>query len=159
MKRFPLLILLAGVVLAQTPAAHQVYVMPMAGGLDQHLADWLTREHVMRVVTDAKAADVVLTDRLGEAFEQKLAQLKPEMEKPVEKTPADKKTEIAGAGVGGHVSFRSTAARGTLFLVDVKTRVVLWSDHQKPRGTSDKQINHQAERAVKNLQGLFSGVK
>lgn len=146
--------------LAQTPAAHQVYVMPMAGGLDQHLADWLTREHVMQVVTDAKAADVVLTDRLGEAFEQKLAQLKPEMEKPVaEKTSADKKTESAGAGGGGHVSFRSTAARGTLFLVDVKTRAVLWSDHQKPRGTSDKQINRQAERAVKNLQRLFSGVK
>ena len=143
MKRFPLLVLLAGVVLAQTPAAHQVYVMPMAGGLDQHLADWLTREHVMRVVTDAKAADVVLTDRLGEAFEQKLAQLKPETEKPV----ADKTS-----GGGGHVSFRSTAARGTLFLVDVKTRVVLWSDHQKPRGTSDKQISRQAERAVKNLQ-------
>lgn len=130
--------------------------MPMAGGLDQHVADWLTREHVMQVVTDVKTADLVLTDRLGEAFEQKLAQLKPEPEKTAADTGTTDKTDKKTAGAGaGRISFRSTAARGTLFLVDVKTRVVLWSDHEKMRGSSDKDLDRQAERAVKSLHSTF----
>ena len=152
MKRFPLLVLLAASAFGQSGATRQVYVMPMAGGLDQHVADWLTREHVMQVVTDAKTADLVLTDRLGEAFEQKLVQLKPEPEKTAADTGTDKKTAGAGAA---RISFRSTAARGTLFLVDVKTRVVLWSDHEKMRGSSDKDLDRQAERAVKSLHSSF----
>ena len=157
MKRFPLLVLLAVSAFGQTGPGHQVYVMPMAGGLDQHVADWLTRGHVMQVVTDAKAADVVLTDRLGEAFEQKLAQLKPEADKGAEAATADKDKKTGGAGAGqARGSFRSTAVRGTLFLVDVKSRAVLWSDHQKMRGSSDKDLNRQAERAVKSLQATFT---
>ena len=54
---------------------HTVYVLPMAGGLDQYLAQRLSSDHVMKVVADPKLADVVLTDRLGEAFEQKLADI------------------------------------------------------------------------------------
>ena len=131
--------------------------MPMAGGLDQHVASWLTREHVMQVVTDAKTADLVLTDKLGEGFEQKLAQLKPEPEKTTADTgTADKAVDKKTAGAcAGRISFRSTAARGTLFLVDVKTRVVLWSDHEKMRGSSDKDLDRQAERAVKSLHATF----
>jgi hypothetical protein len=137
---------------AQTPP-RQVYVMPMAGGLDQYLADWLTREHVMKVVTDPAAAEVVLTDRLGEAFEQKLAELYPPP--PPEGAKDAKTTETAGSGGGSHSSFRSTMARGTLFMVDVKSRAVLWSDHEKPRAASDANLNREAERVVKKLHETF----
>src|ERR1700691_907709 len=53
-----------------------VYVLPMANGLDQYLAQRLSSDHVMKVVADPKIADVVLTDRLDEAFEQKLAEIR-----------------------------------------------------------------------------------
>ena len=41
-----------------------VYIFPMAGGLDQYVAQWLTKDHVMLVVKDPKAAEVVMTDLL-----------------------------------------------------------------------------------------------
>jgi hypothetical protein len=151
MKRIPLMALCALSAFAQQAPGHRVYVMPMAGGLDQHIADWLTREHVMAVVTDPGMADVVLTDRLGEAFEQKLTQIHPPK---TEKT--DTKNDSAGNGGGPHAAFRSTVARGTLFLVDVNTRHVLWSDHEKPPAASDASLNRAAEQIAKKLQKSLS---
>src|SRR5580658_6805410 len=126
MKRFTLVVAFGLTLRAEPAGLHQVYVLPMAGGLDQYLADWITRDKVMQVVTDPKAADLVMTDRLGEAFEQKLAQIRPPAAMPDEKS-ADKKDEKAdskniksgGAGAPSDTphSFQSTSARGTLFLV------------------------------------------
>jgi hypothetical protein len=68
MKRVSLLVLLGTAAFAQTAGVRTVYILPMAGGLDQYLAGWLTREHIMQVVTDPRAADAVFTDRLGARF-------------------------------------------------------------------------------------------
>jgi hypothetical protein len=170
MKRI-LLILCAGFLAAISPARsaglHQLYMLPMAGGLDQYLADWITREKIAQIVTDPKAADLVMTDRLGEAFEQKLAQIRPpeEVKEGKEVKKDDKKDdkttrtmESGGAGTAAnasHNSFRSSAARGTLFLVDVKSRQVVWSDHEKPPAISDASLNREAERVAKKLQLTF----
>ncbi|HWE52484.1 MAG TPA: hypothetical protein VG273_22000 [Bryobacteraceae bacterium] len=164
MKRHPLVILFTITLLAQSAGLHQVYVLPMGGGLDQYLADWLTREKVMQVVTDPKAADLVMTDRLGEAFEQRLAQILPPPEKPVKKGDKsdDKSDEKAAKSIetGGappvHSAFRSSSARGTLFLVDLKTRQVVWSDHEKPPTPSDANLNREAERVAKKLHETFA---
>jgi hypothetical protein len=146
------LLLTFGVVsaVAQTPAgARQVYILPMAGGLDQYLATWLTREHVLQVVTDPKAADVILTDRIGEGFEQKLRELYPE-EKKTKKDADDKSATESGSG-GTHSGFRTTSSRGTIFMVETKSRQVVWSDHEKPVEPSDAHLNREAERIVKKL--------
>lgn len=50
-------------------AVHTVYLLPMSKGLDQYLANRLTGEHVLQVVTDPKLADAVFTDRVGDSFE------------------------------------------------------------------------------------------
>jgi hypothetical protein len=121
------------------PALRTVYVLPMTGGLDQYLAEWLTRGHVMQVVADPKIADVVLTDHLGEAFEQKMAEIRPKEDKKAD-SPV-------------HNSFRSSNGRGTVFLVDAKSRAVLWSDYEKVPGTiSNTTLNRKAERIAKKLQ-------
>src|SRR5688500_13830221 len=60
----------------------EVYLLPMSGGLDQYLANRLTREGRFEVVTDPKNADAVFTDRLGPAFEDKLKELYPRPPKP-----------------------------------------------------------------------------
>ena len=52
-----------------------VYLMPMSNGLDQYLAVQLTTGAVLQVVVDPQRADAVLTDHLGESFEQSLAEL------------------------------------------------------------------------------------
>jgi hypothetical protein len=135
---FALAVAFPGIAASAQSAPRTVYVLPMAGGLDQFLAMWLTREHVMQVVADPKIADVVLTDRLGEAFEQKMAEIHPK---------DDKKSDAAA-----HNTFRSGKERGTVFLVDAKSRV-LWSDYEKvPDSVSNESMNREAERIAKKLQ-------
>ena len=143
MKYAPAMAFLAITAFGQS-AARTVYVLPMAGGLDQFVAEWLTRDHVMQVVADPKIADVVLTDRLGEAFEQKLTEIHPKDDKK-----DDKKSDSAAT----HNAFRSSKGRGTVFLVDAKSRQVLWSDYEKiPGSNSNDSLNHEAERIAKKLQ-------
>lgn len=144
MKRF-LLLALPVAVLAQAPASsRQVYLMPMAGGLDQYLAAQLTREHVLQVVTDPKAADVIMTDRIGEGFEQKMAEMFP----PPKDEADGKDSKSSGAARN---TFRSSASRGTIFLVDAKSGQVVWSDHEKPVELTDRKLNREAARIVKKL--------
>src|ERR1022692_2122461 len=146
MKTFPILALFAALVLVATPACAQyagpktVYILPMAAGFDQYLAQSLTRDHVMQVVADPKTADVVMTDRLGEAFEQRMKQIRPDSDK--------KSDEMV------HNAFHSSRTQGTIFLVDAKSRQVLWSDYQKPpRSNSDSDLNRAAEQIAKKLAG------
>jgi hypothetical protein len=124
-----------------------VYVLPMAGGLDQYLAAQLAHEHVMQVVADPKLADTVLTDRLGGSFEQTLAKLHPREEETSAADPDEAPHHIFQSGGG---------AKGTVFLVDAKSRQVIWSDFEKPpRTVSGTNLNRHAERIAKKLQGMF----
>src|SRR5882762_6371235 len=95
---------------------HSVYLLPMSGGLDQYLANRLSG--VFRVVTDPKLADAVFTDRLGEPFEQKLAALYPsDATEETEKDDKDGKKNAQSPSFG--------RGKGTIFLVDLKTRAVV----------------------------------
>ena len=72
--------------------------MPMVSGLDQYLAGTGSpAKHVMQVVTDPKAADVIMTDRIGEAFEQKMAELFPRKKRSRRKD-GKKDDKTGGAG-------------------------------------------------------------
>ena len=139
MKSLPIVALFAMLANAQYAGPKTVYIFPMASGLDQYLAQWLTKDHVMQVVADPKTAEVVMTDRLGEAFEQKLKQLR---------SQSDKKSDEPVH------AFRSTRAQGTIFLVDAKSRQVLWSDYQAPpRSNSDRDLNRAAEQISRKISG------
>ena len=138
--------------LAQTPAVPvaavrpagipTVYLLPMNGGLDQHLADRITRDHVYQVVTDPRTADAFLTDRIGSSFEQKMAELFP---------PAAGDKTAATVGRGG---LKSVGSRGTVFLVEAKSRQVVWSDFEEPVDASAKAMSREAERITKKLAGI-----
>ena len=124
---------------AQPPRT--VYLLPMSGGLDQYLAAQLTREHVLQVVADPKLADAVMTDHLGEAFEQTMAKIHPRDED--EEAPENE-----------HRPFHASGSRGTLFLVDTKSRHVIWSDFAKPPVTLNAvTLSKQAAKIVKRYQG------
>ena len=124
---------------AAAAAIHSVYILPMAGGLDLYLAEHLTENHAMQVVTDPKAADSFLTDHLGEPFEQKIAEFH---------QSAD---AAKNANTGVHPSFRSTSSKGTVFLVDAKSQKVLWSDYEKPGPHDSATLNHVAARIVQKM--------
>lgn len=147
MKRVSPLVLLAFAAFAQTPPAvpaRSVYVLSMPGGMDQFLASALAREHVAHVVTDAAIADTFLTDTLGAGFERRLEEIRPPREK------ADKEQQARPV-------FHSNYPKGTIFLVDAKSRQVIWSDYQKaPKNRSASAMNRAADRIAKKLRESFA---
>ena len=60
---------------AEIPGVKTVYLLPMAGGLDQYLALQLTSAGVLQVVNDPKKADAILTDAIGARLEETLTGL------------------------------------------------------------------------------------
>jgi hypothetical protein len=133
----------------------RVYLLPMNSGLDQYLANRLTREGRFEVVTDPATADAVFTDRLGPAFEDKWKELYPPPPKPEPvkeekadtegKSEKDKDKKKAEASINdfsappvNRVSSFSRG-RGNVFLVSRKTGAVVWS-HFKPARNSRAQV-------------------
>jgi hypothetical protein len=121
-----------------------VYLMPMGRGLDQFIANRLTRMHVLRVVTDPAKADIIFTDQVGATLEGRLKDLYPPPAPEVKEPPKEKpETPPARSGppslLGDTVNKADQAGmmgvsgrgRGTLFLVDV-----LWSAFEKPKNSS-----------------------
>jgi hypothetical protein len=148
MKRtlwLPLCALLAMASLGATVADVQaVYLLPMSAGLDQYLANRLTG--VFRVVTDPKLADAVFTDRLGEPFEQKLAELYSgeSKEERAEKASKEQRSTPPVSSFG--------RGKGTIFLVDVKSRAVIWSGYQKSGGSAPDALNRTAAQIVEQIK-------
>jgi hypothetical protein len=143
MKWFAIVALFASLASAQYAGPKTVYILPMAAGLDQYVAQWLTKDHIMQVVADPRTAEVVMTDRLGEAFEQKMKEIHPDTDK------SDKKSDETAPH-----TFHSAKPVGTIFLVDAKSRQVLWSDYQKPpRSNSDSDLNRTAEQIARKISG------
>ena len=88
-------------------------------------------------------ADAVFTDRLGSTFEQTLAKIRPH-----DKDPHDSENP--------HHLFQKSGAGGTIFLVDTKSRRVIWSDYERPpRSVSVASLNREASRIAKKLQATF----
>lgn len=141
---------------------HTVYILPMRHGMDQYLASHLTSEHVWWVATDPKNVDAILTDHIGDDFQAQLDQLYPPPE-PVKKTPPPEK-EAKAAETNNpmlpidtetklppvHSTFGS--AKGMLFLVDRKSRQVLWSIYAPPKDFAPNDMDKAAADVVARLQ-------
>jgi hypothetical protein len=161
-----------------------VYILPMAHGLDQHIANRLTRERVVEVVADSARADALLTDRLGGSLEYQLEKLHPTPKPPdeSEKSEADsgKSDKVAGdlaeksdkddkdatnsrraprmmAESGPPRPNAFGGGKGTLFLVDAHSRAVLWSVYEKPKNTSPDELDRTAKRVVGRLKQDLAG--
>ncbi len=123
-------------------AVKRVYLLPMASGLDQHLASEFTRQGALEVVIDPKKADAVFTDRLGESFEIKVSELFATKKEDIKKSES-----IRGPGISGK---RNT---GTVFLVDPKSMTVLWSVYQPPKDSSRESLVLCARKIVEQFAG------
>ena len=145
---------------AAADGVKSVYLMPMANGLDQFLANRLTGSDGFQVVTDAKKASAVFTDKLGEGFDLRLTELtapppppKDDEKKTDEQKADEKKAEEKKAEEAMPVH-RSTfgGGKGTVFLVEVASRRVLWSTFANPRDSSPKQMDRTAALIVNRLK-------
>jgi hypothetical protein len=172
-----LLPMMAGAAETAASNVHTVYIMPMQHGLDQYLANQLTREHVLDVVADPARADALFTDRLGEALENELEKLHPTPKPPDQKeqTASDKEKDSSDKEKDGTTgkdkpagpkTFRdpepphtSTLGRGkgTLFLVDANSRVILWSTYEKPTLSNPAHLDRTAKQVVNRLKQDLAG--
>jgi hypothetical protein len=120
-----------------------VYLLPMANSLDQYLAIRLTTGTSLQVVTDPQKADAVLTDRIGTSFEQTLDELY--KTKPAKGEP-DKETQESSRPMQA-----MSRGKGAIFLVNRKTRDVLWSTYAMAKSAAPDDMNHLADRIVSRL--------
>jgi hypothetical protein len=168
MKRLLLLLSCSGALLcgADLASVRAVYVMPMSRGLDQHLANRLASNRLFQVVADPKLADAIFTDRIGEAFRNALDEIaplpKPEAEegKPKPEAKDGQQDEpsnpmladVATKMVDPALSSTFGRGKGTLFLVDAKSREVVWSTFEVPRNSNAKELDRTASDIVSRLK-------
>jgi hypothetical protein len=120
---------------------HTVYIVGMSNGLDQFLASRLTSSDVLWVVLDPAKADAVLTDKLDEAFWGWLNSRFPAKE-------SSGKDDLRSR----HVSHPAGAIRGTVFLIDPKTSLVLWSTYDQVNRASPAELDQAAVRITSRLK-------
>ncbi|MDX2154746.1 MAG: hypothetical protein SFV54_28650 [Bryobacteraceae bacterium] len=174
---------------AQLGQVQSVYMLPMANGFDQMLANRIAQGKVFRVVTDPKLADAVFTESLGERFQEQLAELYPP------ETPAAQPATVAppppAPGAAAPASPAPAAAapatardakekeaedeevarlaalkamykppqgsswsrgKGTIFLVDRRSKQVLWSTFEQPGDRRPQRLDEMAARVVKKIK-------
>lgn len=130
-----------------------VYIMAMSNGFEQYLASRLTSSGLLWVVLDPVNADAVVTDRLDEDFWKWLNERYPNRTKsPQLATVNDRRPDNIVGAVGAKV-------RGTLFLVDPKTRLVLWSVYDQVKKVSSDNLDQMAARVTKRLTDSYLNKK
>jgi hypothetical protein len=155
---------------ADFSGVRNVYLFPMASGLDQYLANHLTSTGVFQVVTDPQRAEAVFTDQIGQALELRFAELfpppAPQPPEPAEGEDRAGKSEEDGgeaaAGDCGDSAERPKASsfrrgQGNVFLVHRESRVVLWSAHHRPKNTTAREMDKAAAKIVSLLQESLGG--
>ena len=154
---------LAGADWERLGRVQKVYLWPMSDSLDQFLAEQVATEGVFDVVIDPKRAQAILTDRISSKFLDGMEELFPT---PEEIPEADKEEEeaddpasaLAGAyRVERSPFYSASRAEGAVFLVDVRTREVLWSTFLKGYDTTPKAMHRQARMVVMRLKKQLAG--
>ncbi|HEY4364311.1 MAG TPA: hypothetical protein VGN17_25315 [Bryobacteraceae bacterium] len=130
-----------------------VYLLPMSAGLDQYLAVRLAANGAFQVSTDPALADAIFTDRIGSNFEKTLEDLNA----PKKATAAVSKISKDGSTDEDQDAFSKptmqplSRGKGSLFLVDRKTHVVLWSMYAKPKSSQSDDMNALATQITSQI--------
>lgn len=144
------------------PRVRSIYILSMSGGLDQYLANSLTRGGRFQVVTDPALADAVMTDRLGPEFEMRFTELYPPPEPPEPEKPAKNEEEEKEMEEGSLAAFSGPRAirisslsrgRGNVFLVDRGSRRVMWSAYRRVKNTRPEEMDRLASAYADRLHG------
>jgi hypothetical protein len=168
MKRLLVLLGCSGAILcaADLTGVRNVYVMPMSRGLDQYLAGRIASQGLFQVVTDPKLADAVLSDKVGEGLRAQLEAIfptpKPETEAESEEKKED--TEAGNEGSSIAAAMKETEnkvdrpqssfgrSKGNIFLVEAKSRAVVWATYDPPKSNSARDLDRAASDIVSRIR-------
>jgi hypothetical protein len=151
---------------ADLTAVRNVYVMPMSRGLDQYLAGRLASEGLFQVVTDPKLADAVLSDKVGDSLRAQLETIfptpKPEVEEPEKEDKDDSAAANEGASVAAGLKETENKvdrpqsafgrSKGNIFLVEAKSRLVLWATYDPPKSSNARDLDRTANDIVSRIR-------
>jgi hypothetical protein len=169
MKRLLFLLGCSGALVcaADLNSVRNVYVMPMSRGLDQYLASRMASEGLFQVVTDPKLADAVFSDKVGETLRAQLETIfptpKPESETDVE-AKEEEKTDTADIGKSVAAGLTETEnkterpasafgrSKGNIFLVEAKSRLVLWATYDPPKTNNARDLDRTASDIVSRIK-------
>jgi hypothetical protein len=146
---------------AELSQVQTVYLMPMANGFDQYLANRLQVVKQIRVVTDAAKADAILTDKIGLAFEARLDEIEQAIKDKAAEAAPKKEGEDSREGFKFAPKVVSSIGRGrgTYFMVDRRSRMVLWSTFHKSKDMEPKTLHSVAGKIADELLKDFTGKK
>jgi len=133
---------------AQIRDAQPVYFWPMQHSFDQYLAEAVNGADALSVTFDPKRAKAIMTERIDAPFLQAIEELFPGKESEEEK----KDDSIEGDFEVSRSKNRPQGRpRGTLFLVDIETRRVIWSTYLGELEADSKDLHKEALRVVEEI--------
>ena len=139
---------------AQLRDAQPVYFWPMQHAFDQYLAEAVNGADALSVTFDPKMASSIMTERIDATFLQAIEEIFPSEEAKTE----EKDDSIEGDFEVSRSKNRPQARpRGTLFLVDVKTRRVIWSTYLGELDPEPKALHKEALRVVEEIAARVAG--
>jgi hypothetical protein len=130
-----------------SPRFQTVYILEMANAFDQHLASRLTAARVLWVVLNPASADAVMTESLDDAF---LAW----MQRTYAPAPGTATSDTSAATLP-RAAGPGERRRGTIFLVDPRRRIVLWSACELPKNSSPAEADRTAAHFANELKLAF----
>lgn len=133
---------------AQLRDAQPVYFWPMQHSFDQYLAEAVHGAEALTVTFDPKRAKAIMTERIDAPFLHAIEELF-----PTEEAETDEKDDsIEGDFEVARTKNRPQARpRGTLFLVDIQTRRVIWSTYLGELEPEPKDLHKEALRVVEEI--------
>lgn len=154
-----LMLCASSAVAADLTSAQPVYFWPMESALDQYVAQEAAAVGAVSVTVDPKLAKAILTDRIDSKFLEAMDDLfplpKPEGDAEEEEESNDSvETGLQKPRAGNRPLGRP---HGTLFLVDAKTRRVLWSTFLGDFDRSPKKLHGEAKQVVERLMAAMGG--
>ena len=137
-----------------SPRYQTVYILAMNNGLDQHISSRITSSGALWVVLEPANADAVITDTLDDAFWTWLGKTFPPSgsSSPPPPSVSSGPNSFQGPLFGRESSGRY---RGTVFLVDPRKRVVLWSTYVLPRNSGPGELDRTAAHVADSLKKAF----
>ncbi len=138
---------------AQLRDAQPVYFWPMQHSFDQYLAEAVNTADALTVTFDPKLAAAIMTERIDANFLEAMEEIFPTKKEESE----DKKDDsIEGDFAMARTKNRpQSRPQGTLFLVDVKTRRVIWSSYRGELKPDSKDLHKEARRVVGEISAAL----
>lgn len=142
-------VILFGADVRLSPRFHTVFILRMANGQDQYLANRLTRGGVLGVVLEPTKADAVLTENVDDGFWAWLARTYPSS------TGSASQSSGHDAPVGRWI-LQPSKHRGTVFLVDPRNRRVAWSTYVNGKDNTPDELDRAAARVASQLKASLN---